>query len=494
MLKRIGIENFKSFKELTFFEFERLNLVAGLNSSGKSSIYQALFLLIQSFGNTFKDQYGNALPQLNLNYLLARLGKNTEVLHDKDKLFLRFILTWDDGAEIKYTYTLTSTDTSTDENPGTTVFYLTNIDFKSSDDSGYKVDKYNDKWTVEATSTLTFSEYQLMGIIDEYVKTKIKDSNNKTKVTDEVFLSTVKFKKVNKVNLRYNALESFEVDFKEIINTIQPKLRKFIDFDELNELLEAKGFDNNNLILVNSNQESKRKYQLLDEDIVYLPPFRGYPQRIYTDTINPNPLGLYINNKRSQVLYNYDFVKEKPIKGSLEKAFNYWIVEHFQLGEKVCVEEPLKGLATEIYISQGGQKIPIINVGFGASQILPVIFRVLSNDGKELYVIDEPEIHLHPSLQSKLADFFFIMSLTGRNIFIETHSEYLIDKLNFLSIKYSLHALSINLCWVYLIKGMSRIEKIKFDKLGYVINAPDGFLNEKSLLVEQINKLRLSIL
>jgi hypothetical protein len=56
-LTKIGIYNFKAFKDYTEFELDQLTILAGLNSSGKSSIYQSLLLLAQSEDSFITDAY-----------------------------------------------------------------------------------------------------------------------------------------------------------------------------------------------------------------------------------------------------------------------------------------------------------------------------------------------------------------------------------------------------------------------------------------------------
>ena len=71
----------------------------------------------------------------------------------------------------------------------------------------------------------------------------------------------------------------------------------------------------------------------------------------------------------------------------------------------------------------------ITEVGFGISQILPVIVAGLLQPKDSLFVVDLPEAHLHPWPQAQLADFFCSLALTGRRILVETHSEMFINQL-----------------------------------------------------------------
>jgi predicted ATPase len=176
--------------------------------------------------------------------------------------------------------------------------------------------------------------------------------------------------------------------------------------------------------------------------------------------------------------------------GTLKEAVNYWIVEHFCLADEVILEEPIPELASEMFLRFGDKRVPINNVGFGTSQIIPVIYEILSNISSMLCFVDEPEIHLHPSAQSKLADFFFQMGLLGKKVFVETHSEYLIDKAIFLKLKSQQLSPQMKMVWVKKDSNDSFIEEIIHDNLGFIINAPEGFLSEKNNLSAQMSEMR----
>jgi predicted ATPase len=71
----------------------------------------------------------------------------------------------------------------------------------------------------------------------------------------------------------------------------------------------------------------------------------------------------------------------------------------------------------------------ITEIGFGLSQILPVLTAGLMQPQGSLLVVDLPEAHLHPWPQARLADFFCSMALSGRFALVETHSEMFFHRL-----------------------------------------------------------------
>jgi hypothetical protein len=71
----------------------------------------------------------------------------------------------------------------------------------------------------------------------------------------------------------------------------------------------------------------------------------------------------------------------------------------------------------------------INSVGYGVSQALPVVVELLNRPDKTWFTVQQPEVHLHPRAQAALGDIFFqVASAQKKIIFVETHSDYLIDR------------------------------------------------------------------
>jgi predicted ATPase len=71
----------------------------------------------------------------------------------------------------------------------------------------------------------------------------------------------------------------------------------------------------------------------------------------------------------------------------------------------------------------------LTNVGVGVSQLLPIIVMAQLAPIPSRLIFEQPELHLHPKVQARLADFFLSLGLVGRQCILETHSEYLVDRL-----------------------------------------------------------------
>ncbi len=176
----------------------------------------------------------------------------------------------------------------------------------------------------------------------------------------------------------------------------------------------------------------------LAENVLYLGPLRVGPRATYglgASVENSNiPLG-ESGEFLAKRMFTDDTPKAYPIvengklkdaRFTLEQAVTYWYRELSATGEEngINVDAPNR----QGYPLKIGNRT-LANVGFGASQILPVLGLCLSATPGDLVLLEQPELHLNPGMQQKLADFLLTMSKTGRQIIVETHSEYLITRL-----------------------------------------------------------------
>jgi hypothetical protein len=83
----------------------------------------------------------------------------------------------------------------------------------------------------------------------------------------------------------------------------------------------------------------------------------------------------------------------------------------------------------EVQVKLGGLALSISNVGYGVSQILPILVEIITRPEKTPFHIQQPEVHLHPRAQAALGDLFYLLAKEEKKSFvIETHSDFLIDR------------------------------------------------------------------
>jgi predicted ATPase len=157
----------------------------------------------------------------------------------------------------------------------------------------------------------------------------------------------------------------------------------------------------------------------------YLGPIRPEPQRIYTlDKLFGQRL-----LKRGLSAWR-DFLGDEVGQEKVSEIKSW--LQHLGLGEEIELEKTeLKRTsvtisALRVYEALTRPSINLSDMGYGASQVLPVIVQsVLAKEGS-LVIIEQPELHLHPRAQAQLADLFIKMKSIGVRFLIETHSENLL--------------------------------------------------------------------
>ena len=70
----------------------------------------------------------------------------------------------------------------------------------------------------------------------------------------------------------------------------------------------------------------------------------------------------------------------------------------------------------------------LIDVGYGVSQVLPVVTDLFRDDAPPMFLLQQPEVHLHPSAQAALGSLFCQIAGNRRQLVVETHSDHLLDR------------------------------------------------------------------
>lgn len=173
------------------------------------------------------------------------------------------------------------------------------------------------------------------------------------------------------------------------------------------------------------------------DKIFYLGSIREKPQGLYSvgfETIPKyvGPTGEFF----ASVLLHENKMKKFVLPNnicetmSLLEALDEWAV-HLNIASEVKVEQSNSFDFSVSIANTQQKKSDIMNVGIGTSQVLPVLITGLLSEGGETLIFEQPELHLHPFSQSRLADFFVALVKQGRKIIVETHSEYLILRLRY---------------------------------------------------------------
>lgn len=131
-----------------------------------------------------------------------------------------------------------------------------------------------------------------------------------------------------------------------------------------------------------------------------------------------------------------------------------------------------------------GPKRNLIDVGYGVSQILPLLVDLANPAGSSMFLLQQPEVHLHQRAQAELGSLFCSNATSGRQLIIETHSEYIIDRvrMDLRDHRTDLKPEDVSILFFERDDLEVRIHSLRFDELGNVLDAPNSygqfFMNE----------------
>lgn len=170
----------------------------------------------------------------------------------------------------------------------------------------------------------------------------------------------------------------------------------------------------------------------------------------------------------------------------LRDNVNSWISEITPGTSVIAVADHDVEIATLHYQFTLGsvktKKIKPENTGFGLTYVLPIIIAILSSKPGDFIIVENPESHLHPAGQSKLAKLISIASENGVQIILETHSDHILNGVR-LATKHK-QISNDNVTFFYLTKDVETdhhdvvIEELKIQNDGSIDKWPDGFFDE----------------
>ena len=150
----------------------------------------------------------------------------------------------------------------------------------------------------------------------------------------------------------------------------------------------------------------------------------------------------------------------------------------------IRIKKPLgegAGAPFQIEFKIGDNFTNIMDVGYGVSQLLPILVRMMRQETHDFnlrFLLQQPEVHLHPQAQAALASLLVTLARKGKglNYLIETHSDYIVDRIRIEIARGRIAPGDVSLAYHEEKKGGSvQIHNIGFDKEGNLIGAPVGY-------------------
>ena len=210
-------------------------------------------------------------------------------------------------------------------------------------------------------------------------------------------------------------------------------------------------------------------------------PVRSKPRRIYDLsrlTHESDPEGDYIPMYFAK-LHSSDKEKWDELRASLEAfgrqsgLFDEISLTSLGKHESGAFQVQIRKFSPR----QKGPKHNLVDVGYGVSQVLPVITEMLRPDRPSVFLYQQPEVHLHPSAQAALGSLFCQSAGRRCQLVVETHSDHLLDRVR-MDVRDNETALRPDDVSILFFEreGLSvRIHSLRLDQEGNVLDAPDSY-------------------
>jgi predicted ATPase len=237
----------------------------------------------------------------------------------------------------------------------------------------------------------------------------------------------------------------------------------------------------------------------------YLGPLRDAPKPLYplAPAADPHDVGLrgehtasileLHKSKKVRYIPSANFkdpvIDRKTAIRTLEAAVIDWL-QYLGVASSVKSRDQGKlGHELKVGLSNSDSTHDLTHVGVGVSQVLPILVMCLLADTDSTLVFEQPELHLHPKVQTLLGDFFLSMALCNKQCIVETHSEYFIDRLRFRIAAATPEKELNSQTKIYFVEKPSQgsaFREVVINEYGAISDWPEGFFDQSQQQAEEI--------
>ncbi len=431
MLSRLSFTNFKSWANADL-PCGRITGVFGTNSSGKTSLIQFLLLMKQT-----KDATDRAVT-LELNGDLVQLGTIKDAIHRHDEnQSIHFVLAFDLPTQLAL-----------------------------SDPSGRKTS------TVAKGQLLT-----LAAVVGVNKKAPVARSLS-YQLGDQVFELAPRKTDHTKFDLEARSISASSNDFIFLRTQGRPwplpgPIKTYAFPDQARTYFQNAGF----------LADLEAAYEAELNKLFYLGPLRDFPKRDYLwARSRPTDVGQRGEKAIDAILAaEHDKRKLKNRYRPFQEVIAHWLREMGLIDSFVITEIKPGSNRWQALVKtrRGASEVLLTDVGFGVSQVLPVVTLLQYVPEGSTVILEQPEIHLHPLAQAGLAD-VIIQAATQRKVqvILESHSEHLLLRLQRRIAEEALSSEDVKLYFCDAPNGVSTLTPLELDLFGNILNWPDKFMGD----------------
>ena len=242
------------------------------------------------------------------------------------------------------------------------------------------------------------------------------------------------------------------------------------------------------------------EYERLMDSTYYLGPLREYPRREYHWAgSSPEDVGQRGEHTMDAVLAATSREETRSLgfkrrHKPFQAMIAHWLRE-LGLIHNFRLEEIARG--TNLYramveTSPSTVTTPLTDVGFGVSQILPALVLLYYVPEGSTILMEQPEIHLHPAVQSGLADVMLnVASVRDLQIIVESHSEHLMRRLQRRVAEQWASSDDVKLYFVSSKRGRAQASDLSLNMWGEIENWPENFFGDEMGEIAAISEASL---
>lgn len=381
---RISVENYKSISKKISININGMTIIAGANSSGKSSFMQPFMILKQTLENNSDGQ------ALIINGENANLTESQQIFCKKNKSKKSFSLSWENFNKKKEVIESSKIEFGYTSKEGFTAFEASNNDI-----------------TIKKGMSL------------EELEMVLEPFKEKEGFLKEIFQS---MKSENKLIPRLKTEKSF-LCVEMVPEKFLKKRQHIFSFG-----ITPAG-----------------NIQDFVEKLIHIPGIRSNPERQYKiERYNKKYQGRF-DKYTASIIYNWGEKENKKLEELIS------IIKELGLASNITAKK-INEAHISLHISRHLKSnrtdtVDLSDVGFGLSQVLPILIAVIEANKDNIIYIEQPEIHLHPLAQYKLANILCRYVKKGKKIIIETHSSIFIRGLQTEVAKKNISSNEFSLNW-----------------------------------------------
>ena len=431
---KLTVEGFKSIKKVKEFEFLPMTLLAGINSSGKSSLIQVLLLLKQTLKT--KD-----VLSINGPYVYAEALKDLMYGKKSGELILEI------------------SDTA-DKMTNSAKRRFSNLLGKQGQVKSMQV-----RFVFKVNGNIKLSNLLLH--IDG--------------MHEESYHWSLDYLPGHNGMYKFYAVQNPLIGEQQIRDweKCQPRFENFIPL-----YIEDHGHVDASTMEIRSfrSNASDTLLSYIEEyvnSLYYIKALRVEPdlKKSYKSTVNR----AYIDPDGQNLQFVYNEKRDEKVREdeTLSQALIRWLGRGLNLSHNFEVQQDEEKFYHTLLRMQKGLDVDLCQVGFGVSQVLPILVQGLLTPKGGTLIVEDPEVHMHPSVQAGLVDFFMEMIQDGKRVIIETHSDHIVTRLRRRIAEKQLDPKLINLCFVTMIPEQGSLyQTINVMEQGNLeAPLPEGFLD-----------------